>query len=132
MKRIRRILYASDFSKASGRAFTTALALAKTTQARLTILNVIVPLFALVPEQCIDSATLERLDAQTRQWSQRRPHGGTPAPPRGESHRRPADWFIATRFTWPYFNCGKTASSQVGVRTATITCIPPGACVAAR
>lgn len=72
MKQVRRILYASDFSRASGRAFTTALALAKTTQARLTILNVIVPLTPLVPEQYIDSATLERLDAQTRHWSQRR------------------------------------------------------------
>jgi chaperonin GroES len=41
-------------------------------------------------------------------------------------------WFIAKRFTWPYFNCGKTASSKVGVRTATITCIPLAACIAAR
>lgn len=71
MKSIRRILFASDFSKPSGRAFTTAIALAKTAHARLTVLHVIVPLMPLIPEQFLDSATLERLDTQTRQWSQR-------------------------------------------------------------
>ena len=60
-------------------------------------------------------------------------HGGKPRARRAGNLTggRPI-WFIATRFTWPYFNCGKTASSKVGVRTATITCIPPGAYVAAR
>lgn len=71
MKRIRQILYASDFSKASNRAFATAVTLARTTRARLTILHVIVPLIPLVPDQYIDSVTLERLDTRARQWSQR-------------------------------------------------------------
>src|SRR6266852_9541894 len=39
-------------------------------------------------------------------------HGGKPRPRRAANLTggRPI-WFIATRFTWPYFNCGKTASS---------------------
>ena len=72
MKSLRRILYASDFSKASGRAFGTALAMANGKGGRLTILHVIVPLMPLVPEQYVDLATLERLDAQSRKWSARR------------------------------------------------------------
>ena len=49
MKQIRRILYATDFSKASGRAFTTALAMAKSNNAVVTILHVNVPIMPLVP-----------------------------------------------------------------------------------
>ncbi len=72
MKRIRRILYASDFSKASRRAFTTAVAMANSNHASLTILHVHVPVVPLMPEQYIESATWERLDTQARRWSQRR------------------------------------------------------------
>src|SRR5450759_3760839 len=70
MARIRRILYASDFSPASGRAFATAVGLAKASGATLTILHVIVPIVPLVPEQYIESATWERIDAEARRWSQ--------------------------------------------------------------
>jgi len=72
MQRIRRILYASDFSKASGRAFTTALTLARSNNAVLTILHVNVPIMPLVPEQVIQSDTWEQLDTEARRWSRRR------------------------------------------------------------
>jgi nucleotide-binding universal stress UspA family protein len=63
MKQIRRILYATDFSSASRRAFETALSIARSTNARLTIAFVLPPVVT-VPEQYIDAATLERLDGK--------------------------------------------------------------------
>jgi nucleotide-binding universal stress UspA family protein len=68
MKRIQRILYATDFSSASRRAFDAALALAKSLNARLTIAYVLAPVVT-VPEQYLDAATYDRLDQQARQWS---------------------------------------------------------------
>jgi nucleotide-binding universal stress UspA family protein len=68
MKRIRRILYASDFSSASRRAFDAALGMARSLNARLTIVHVLGPIVT-VPDQYIDAATLDRLDNQARQWS---------------------------------------------------------------
>ena len=70
MKRIRQILYATDFSPASRRAFDTALALASAQNARLTVLYVLAPVVA-VPEQYLDAMTMDRLQKQTRQWSTR-------------------------------------------------------------
>jgi nucleotide-binding universal stress UspA family protein len=67
MKRIRRILHATDFSPASRRAFDTALGMAKSLNARLTIVYVLAPIVT-VPEQYIDAATIDRLDQQARQW----------------------------------------------------------------
>jgi nucleotide-binding universal stress UspA family protein len=71
MSRMRRILFASDFSKASGKAFTTAVTMAKANQATLTILHVIVPFVPIVPEQYINTVTWEQIDRQARRWSQR-------------------------------------------------------------
>ena len=71
MKRIRRVLYASDFSTASRRAMTTAVALAKSLDANLTIISVLAPLVPVVPEQYFDAATLDRLDERARHWSGR-------------------------------------------------------------
>jgi nucleotide-binding universal stress UspA family protein len=68
MARIRRILFATDFSPASRRAFETALELSRSQRAALTILNVIPPL-VVVPEQYLDAATIMRLDTQARRWS---------------------------------------------------------------
>jgi universal stress protein A len=68
MKRIRRILHATDFSSASRRAFDTALSMAKSLNARLTIVYALAPVVT-VPEQYIDAATFDRLDKQARQWS---------------------------------------------------------------
>jgi len=68
MKARRTILYPTDFSKASIPAFTTAMALAKSTRATLTILHVIVPIVPLVPEQFLDTATWARIDRKAREW----------------------------------------------------------------
>ena len=43
MKRLRRILHATDFSRASGAAFTEAVELARRDRARLFILHVLLP-----------------------------------------------------------------------------------------
>lgn len=69
MARMRRILFASDFSKASQKAFATAVAMAKANRARLTILHVIVPFTPIVPEQYINTQTWEQIDSEARRWS---------------------------------------------------------------
>jgi nucleotide-binding universal stress UspA family protein len=71
MKRIRHILYASDFSTASRRAFATAVTMAKTLDARLTIVHAIAPMIVTAPEQYVDAVTVEQLRIQERQWGAR-------------------------------------------------------------
>ncbi len=70
MTRIRRILYASDFSKASGKALTSAISLAKANRARLTIVHVYVPIVPVVPEQYIASTTWDRVDTESRRFAE--------------------------------------------------------------
>jgi nucleotide-binding universal stress UspA family protein len=64
MAHIHRILCASDFSKASGPAFATAVTMAKSNRATLTILHVFVPAAPLFPDAFVASATWEELDAR--------------------------------------------------------------------
>ena len=71
MARIRRILFASDFSPASGKALKTALQLAETHRATLTILHVIVPFSPVGPEPYIDAHTWDEITADARRWSQK-------------------------------------------------------------
>jgi nucleotide-binding universal stress UspA family protein len=71
MSQLRRILFASDFSKASRKAFTTAVSMAQANRATLTILHVILPFVPAVPEQYINTDIWEQIDRQTRQLSQR-------------------------------------------------------------
>lgn len=71
MKRMRHVLYATDFSAASRRAFITALTIARSLGAKLTIIHVLAPFVATVPEQYIDAVTLDQLGKQARQWSGR-------------------------------------------------------------
>jgi nucleotide-binding universal stress UspA family protein len=63
---MRRILFATDFSKASTRAFETSLMLAKAHGTTLTILHVLVPFMPIMPEQYIGSQTWEQIDLQVR------------------------------------------------------------------
>jgi len=70
MARTRRILFASDLSKASTKVFATAITLAKATHADMLILHVVVPLTPLVPEQYIGGTTLDQLNADARRWAQ--------------------------------------------------------------
>jgi nucleotide-binding universal stress UspA family protein len=70
MAQVRRILFASDSSKASRKAFTTAIAMAKANRATLTILHVILPFTPIVPEQYLTAQTWELIDSEARRWSQ--------------------------------------------------------------
>jgi nucleotide-binding universal stress UspA family protein len=72
MTRIRRIICASDFSVTSRKALTAAIDMAKTNRARLTIVYAYVPMTPLVPQQYLDSATIDRLDREARHWVERR------------------------------------------------------------
>jgi nucleotide-binding universal stress UspA family protein len=69
MGRINHILHATDFSTASRRAFTTAVDLARTLKAKLTLVYVIAPLLPMAPEQYVDAGAFDRIEAQTRDWS---------------------------------------------------------------
>jgi nucleotide-binding universal stress UspA family protein len=71
MKPIRRILCATDFSTASRGASTTAVTMAKSLHARLTILHVIAPVVPPAPERFVDAMTLDRLLAEARRWALR-------------------------------------------------------------
>jgi nucleotide-binding universal stress UspA family protein len=71
MKRIRHVLYASDFSAASRRALSTAISIAKSLDAKLTILYVLAPVVPMVPDRYVDPVTLDQLDKLARQWSAR-------------------------------------------------------------
>jgi nucleotide-binding universal stress UspA family protein len=71
MKRIRHVLYASDFSAASRRAFGAAISIAKSLDAKLTIVYVLAPVVPIIPDRYIDAATLDRLDERARRWSAR-------------------------------------------------------------
>ena len=70
MAGIRRILFASDFSKALRKAFTTAVTMAKDSRATLTILHVRVPFKPVAPEQYFSMQTWGEIDRQARRWSQ--------------------------------------------------------------
>ena len=71
MSRIRRILFASDFSRASRAALTTALTMAKSNHAALIVLHVIAPIVRLVPAQYVPSNTWEQVEFGIRAWAQR-------------------------------------------------------------
>jgi hypothetical protein len=66
---MRRILIATDFSKASANAFATAVALAKAHKGTLTILHVIAPYRPIMPEQYSGTQTWDQIDLQGREWA---------------------------------------------------------------
>jgi nucleotide-binding universal stress UspA family protein len=66
MKRIRQVLYATDFSPTSRRARDTAIGLAKLGHARITILFVLAPVI-LVPGQYVDAETMLALENRARE-----------------------------------------------------------------
>jgi nucleotide-binding universal stress UspA family protein len=71
MKPLKRILFATDFSKASRRAFEAAEALARSNGARLLVLHVHVPLVPLLPEQYIESPKWAALDVTEKRAHER-------------------------------------------------------------
>lgn len=66
MARIRRIVFATDFSPASGKAFGTAVSLAKLHHATLTVLHVIVPFVPLTPDPYTNTVVWEQVDREAR------------------------------------------------------------------
>jgi len=72
MKRIKRIVYATDFSRASTPAFSAAVNLAASVGARLAIVHVVSGLLPLLPDQYFDPSLYERLKRDARAWSSRR------------------------------------------------------------
>jgi len=72
MAALRRILFATDFSKASGKAFDTALTMAKNNGASLTVLHVMAPLTPVSPDQYIGPETWREIEQQTRRWTKRK------------------------------------------------------------
>jgi nucleotide-binding universal stress UspA family protein len=69
---MRRIVVASDFSKASRKAFATAVAWAKRNGAALTIVHVTTPFLPFMPDQYVSPDTLKRLDEQSHRWIKQR------------------------------------------------------------
>jgi nucleotide-binding universal stress UspA family protein len=66
---MQRILFATDFSKASRKAFATAVKTAKSSGAVLSILHVLAPFVPIAPDQYIGPETWEEIDAQSRRWA---------------------------------------------------------------
>jgi nucleotide-binding universal stress UspA family protein len=63
---MRRIFFASDFSKASRKAFTAALDTAKRTHATLSIAHVLVPFVPVGADEYVGPDTWKEIDEQAR------------------------------------------------------------------
>lgn len=72
MKRLRRILHPTDFSKASGPAFVNALELAKRDGAKVLLVHVLVPTTPLVGEGFVSLGTYEAFEAAAHRNAQKR------------------------------------------------------------
>ena len=69
---IRRIVYATDFSKASRAAFVKAIELAKTNRASLHVVHVLAPVVPLVgSDGYMSPTTFEKIERSNRQWAQK-------------------------------------------------------------
>lgn len=68
---IRRVLHPTDFSRASGAAFTRALAEARATKATLTIVHVLAPVAPIAAEGYVSPAVYEQMAKASRAWGQR-------------------------------------------------------------
>jgi len=66
MRRIRRILHPSDFSRASGAAFTKAVEMAKANRSELLVLHVLAPVIPMVGDGYVSPRIYEELEATAR------------------------------------------------------------------
>ena len=71
MKRVRRILHPTDFSRASGAAFLKAVALAKENRAELVLVHVLLPAVPFPGDGYVSPKTYEELEAAARRGAQR-------------------------------------------------------------
>lgn len=72
MRRYKRILVASDLSRASRGAFAASLMFARTMGGELIILHVMVPVAARVPAEFLPAGALDHLEDDNRRWCERR------------------------------------------------------------
>ena len=68
---MRRILFASDFSKASRRAFATAVKTARRAHTSLSIVHVLAPFVPVGPDQYFGPETWQELEEKARTWATR-------------------------------------------------------------
>ena len=68
---IRRIVHATDFSKASRKAFAKALELARANRATLQIVHVLTPPVPMVGDGYISPTAYDQLERSGRQWAQK-------------------------------------------------------------
>jgi nucleotide-binding universal stress UspA family protein len=71
VRRIHRVLFATDFSTASVNAFNTALSLTKGNGGTLTILHVRTPFMPIAPDQYLAIQTWREIDLESREWTKR-------------------------------------------------------------
>ena len=70
MSRIRRILHPSDFSRASGAAFTKAIEMAKTNRAELLVAHVLAPVMPMLGDGYVSPKVYEEIIATGRSQAQ--------------------------------------------------------------
>lgn len=70
MSRIRRIVHPSDFSRASGAAFTKAVDMAKANRAELLVVHVLTPVMPMVGDGYISPKVYEEIEATSRAQAQ--------------------------------------------------------------
>ena len=66
------VLHPTDFSSASGKAFSRAVAEARTRKTSLLILHVLAPVVPVVGEGYISAAAYEQMSAAGRAWAQKK------------------------------------------------------------
>ena len=71
MSRIRRILHPSDFSRASGAAFSKAVELAKTNNAELLVVHVLAPILPMLGDGYVSPKVHEDLVASARGYGKK-------------------------------------------------------------
>ena len=72
MKRFRRILHPTDFSRASGAAFARAIAMAKDSRAELLLVHVMTPYVPVAGEGYMPPRLWEEMEASTRAYATKR------------------------------------------------------------
>jgi nucleotide-binding universal stress UspA family protein len=71
MKRLRRILHASDFSSASRPAFDWAVTLARSVRAELTVVHVMTPVVPMLGDGYVSPGVLDDLERRARAYAER-------------------------------------------------------------
>jgi nucleotide-binding universal stress UspA family protein len=67
----RRILHPTDFSRASGAAFTRALAEARASRSELVLLHVLAPVIPVAGEGYVSPSIYEQMAESARAWAQK-------------------------------------------------------------